>query len=597
MPVQPEVSPSLDIPLAVTPEALGAGVGQAIQGIGDTASDIHFAAVEHANQTAVLAADNSVEEATQQGLYDAKSGVLNQRAGRNAPALVDDALAKYDDHVAKVAGGLANDRQKAQFAQLAQQRRFHVEHELAQYEHAETTRDANETDDASIALQQNRAVLNATNPEQVYNAVDHIKAVIADAGVRNGQSDATTKDLQAKAASQTYLATLNQLVSTGQDAQAKDLFEANRDQFTGPDLNAATRLVEAGSTAGESQRISQEMVRKPDGSFRTRAEVQDLIDQDKELAKNPKLLDAVQNRTDDAFARHDRAQNEAEGQQVTDLYNVGKTSPLGAYDPKVIAGMATMPYERQQQLQNALRREAPAFSAQYYDLRRLVGTEAFLHTDLTKYIGTVRDQDLHDLAGLQQEQAAKGLTGPKITAALTDNDIVNTTLTQLGMTDAEEKGSDAANQLRKKYDLLHQQAVAANHGQPISDDDKTAIGKALRADYITTVQRSWANPARWFGSATTTGSAGPLYAQPDDIVARNAPVPGTYSERTGEALTTADVQGWVRDLAPGSPTRASAIEHLKRLKQGLSADGSFDPAAAQRYQVILDAYDAAQGKP
>lgn len=355
---QPEVTPFQDVPLSVTPQQMGAGLGQTVSRIGDTASDIHFAAVDHANQTAVLDADNQMEQAVQQGLYDPKAGVLNQKSGADAPGLVDNALSQYDSQVAKVAGGLANDRQRAQFQQLAQQRRFHVEHELGQYEHAETTRHANEVDDGSIALQQNRAVQNATNPEQVYNAVDHIKAVLADAGVRNGVAPEETKKQQADAASETYLATLHQLVSTGHDQEARALFDGNREEFTAKDLPTASKLVEAGTTAGESQRITASIVRKPDGSFRTRSEVQNLIDGDPKLAADPKLLDAVRTRSEQAINQHLQAVNEDQADAVKEAYTIANdpANEQGLYNPKAVSLMATMDPQQQEYLKSVIQR-------------------------------------------------------------------------------------------------------------------------------------------------------------------------------------------------------------------------------------------------
>lgn len=315
MPVTPEVTPSVDVPLSITPQQMGAGLGQAEARIGDTASDIHFAAVEHANQTAVLDADNQVQQAVQQGLYDPKSGVLNQKAGKDAPGLVDNALSQYDSQVSKVASSLANDRQRAQFAQLAQERRFHVEHQLGQYEHEETTRYADEVDKASI---DNAAIAaeRATDPSQVDDAIGIQMAVVADAGHRNGHPPEEIQAQQAEVASATYARTILALADRGDSAAAADAEKRWGDKLIGNDARQVHNTLRVAVSNTDSRTVADEII----GSQGEEADLQGSLDA---LEKRNLTNTEVYDKAKDRIVNHFRLANEAETARQADLYEKG----------------------------------------------------------------------------------------------------------------------------------------------------------------------------------------------------------------------------------------------------------------------------------
>ncbi|MES2531924.1 MAG: hypothetical protein V4636_12880, partial [Pseudomonadota bacterium] len=185
----PEVQPSIDVPLAVTPEALGAGVGRAIQNAGDVAFDLHEKEVQKANETAILDADNQLNAFVQQRLYDPKTGVLKQPLGKHASAAADQTLADYDKAMTDVGSRLTNDNQRIAFQKMAQARRFHVEHQLGDYEEGETNRYDDEVDDAAIALASQGAI---ADPSASDDDVAQMRQVIARRGARKGEAPEAT---------------------------------------------------------------------------------------------------------------------------------------------------------------------------------------------------------------------------------------------------------------------------------------------------------------------------------------------------------------------------------------------------------------------
>lgn len=345
--VTPEVQAGGEMPMAYTPQSLGAGVGQAFQNLGEVATDLHREAVHHADQTAMIDADNQVQSFLNARLYDPKSGVLQQNLGKDAPAAADQTLSDFDSHAAQVSNGLTSPRQKAAFQRMSQTRRFDLQRQLDQYEHVETTRYANEVDKASIAHAATAAVNNATDPEVVWQNIDLQKAVIADAGKRNRMAPEAIAEQQAEASSATHLGVLDKLVSTGQDRQAKAWYDAHKDELVADDSVRAAKLVQAGSTAGEAQRIVDGL------SSLSEQDAQKRIDQIDDV----RLRDEAQRRADQLFAHRQQAENRAQKAAFHDAYGIAQDSEMGLADPKVVALMATMEPSQQEWLKTAVIRD------------------------------------------------------------------------------------------------------------------------------------------------------------------------------------------------------------------------------------------------
>ncbi len=355
--VAPDVQPGIDIPLAVTPQALGAGIGDAVQNLGEVASDIHAKEVDHANRTNVLAADNAQQAFIQARMYDPKTGLLNQNLGKDAPAAVDQALGEFDQSAARVEGGLTNDAQKLHFRQMATERRLQMQDQLGHYEHEQVTTWQKGVTQASVANATNAAIQNANDPLIVDANLALQRKVIEHQGQIDGLSPDKIAELQKVANSGTHLAVLNQLVSSGNDLAAKDWFDANKGDLFGDDLTHATGLVKAGSLAGESQRIGREIAFDADGNLRTQTEINALINKDPRLTKDAALFHGVQGATDNFAAHHLKAQ-EDDAKQAFDQGYQALTDPsntLGIGNPVVVASLAklsTLNPERAQALRS-----------------------------------------------------------------------------------------------------------------------------------------------------------------------------------------------------------------------------------------------------
>ncbi len=352
--VLPQVAPSVDIPMAYTPQALGAGVGQAIQGLGETAHNVYVRAQEHANRTAVLDADNQQQAFVQARLYDPKTGALNKPLGKDAPGEADQALADYDQHVNDVAGRLSNEAQKEHFQQMAAERRLQVQGQLDKWEHDQVTTWSREVAGASVENAKNMAVQHAGNDPIVADNLNLMRDVIQHQGEDDGLPPARIEELQRKAVSATNLDVIRELVATGRDGKASNWFGLTKGEMTGEDRIAGETMVAAGTTAGEAQRIAEEFTKTADGKPIDRQALQDKIDQDPRLKKDIKLRDAVESRAFQRLEGAHQAQSEQERKSFTQAYGIARSSPQGLNDDALVPLLATMSPEHQEYLRSAL---------------------------------------------------------------------------------------------------------------------------------------------------------------------------------------------------------------------------------------------------
>lgn len=596
--VAPQVAPSVDIPLAFTPQAMGAGVGQAVQNLGDTAHQIYLRSQEHANQTAVLEADTRKQQFLNQRLYDPEKGLFHQNLGKDAPAAVDALIAENDRDSSEIESGLTNEVQKQAFRDASTARRLDLQRQLGSYEHGQLEIHAKQVDQTAIATA-GTAALHAANSGDHEGAFVQImtqQAVIAQAGNRNHVDHDTIKQQQADAASGTILGIIQQLATSDQPDAARAWFDENQKDLQGEDLTRATAIVRASSHAQASRDIADELVKGDDGQVVDRTTANARMESDPRLLKNAALRASVRSLVNETIDDHQRAKSESDGAAVNQAWQI-LTDPdntAGASNPAYATIKASLPMDRQEQLDRAERKDVPEFSEDVAYLQRLVGTEAFMHVDLTRYRGRVRDAQLNHFQEVQVEQRNKGAKAPKVVEAVTQERIVSNGIADLRLDGDKPENSDEAMAYRRKFDLAKDAALATNDGKPLTEDDLSGIAKRLAADYVVASPRAAYSPLRWLGGGPTfQDDKGQLYKQSPETILRNVPIPGTVRLSTGEGMTASGVDDWVKVLAnPKSPSFQAAQEQLRKMRAGIADDGSVDPAIAARYQVIQAAYAA-----
>lgn len=556
--VEPQVQPSIDVPLAVTPAHTGALVAREAQGLAATANQIHLDEMRRANQTDVLNADNQAQAKLQALLYDPKSGILNQKHGRNAPGEVDRVLEEFDAAQAEIDTNLANDAQREQFRALAIDRRLKVQQQLDQYEHAETERYEDEVADATIVNAQTAAV---QDPFSADDEVDKIRAVIATMGVRKGWSPEVIKARADDAVSATNLSVIRQLVSTGQDRFASAWYEESKDELTSRDASAAAELVKAGSRHGESRRIADDIIAGADSETKAMAalEKRNIEDTDVYDQTKARLRDHYRNME----AARDADENNAYDKGYLQLVDPANRQGLAGVDPALLVEMG--PAHQQTIRALAVRPEVKttdfAVWKRYDDVlsdptRR---TEALALRPLDD-ADKITTNDLQALNKRINDLRLGGADERLIDDAMTKS-VIDLTMKLRGFPD--DKPGSVGEKKAAQYQYIVRQDVAAQTKE---------LGRRLTRDEVQKIADDNARIAvegGWFTKEATVAEQ-------------------RYQRQAGGPLSADEVAAFREALAlPHDPGFDASVAQIQRWSKGLDADGFPDPTLRQRAADLM----------
>lgn len=224
----------------------------------NTAVRIEAEERQKADKLAVLEADKRLSEIENKMLYDRQSGAMTRR-GKDAFGLPDTVLPEYDATVDQISGSLANDNQINAFKASAISRRKSVTGQLYRHMSKEGMRYDEQTTQSYIATEKNAALENFHDGERIQQSLDRQVAAYNDYADRNGV-DKKTRSLGVKQVkSSTHSGIVQRLLDGGDDLNAKSHYEKNKKDITGEDQVKISKLLDAGSLRGESQRQSDQI--------------------------------------------------------------------------------------------------------------------------------------------------------------------------------------------------------------------------------------------------------------------------------------------------------------------------------------------------
>lgn len=584
---QPQRSafPGVRLSARTSPDTYGVPIARGVDNVAAVGLDIYAKERAKADQVRMLDIDRQLGEWENAKLYDPKIGAFNTR-GEKAFGLTESVPSDFDSFSSGLSEGLS-DQQKIAAQGLIQNRRQAIERSVQNHVAGERRTVEDTAFKGVIDTSQSAAVANYGDPSRVETEVGRQQDAIEQMAQRNGLPPEWTQSTMENATSRTYSGVIGRMIDRGDDLAAKDAYARWGEGMTGEDRGHIEKALEIGSTRAESQR-------QADSIFSAAKSEDDALDSVRKIT-DAKLRDETHDRVLQLYSDQHTALKSAESDAFDQGYQAlvapGNAKGLDAIPPSTAAAMGAENWSR---LESMGKREVPEFSQDLSDLQRMVGTPAFEHVNLVDYRGKVRDAQLAELQKVQQEQAQKGASGPKVAGIMGDNDIVANSIQNLGI----KPNSDADIRFQSAYKDAIIRQTAANGGKPLLDDDKVAIARQLAADHVATVTRGWYNPARWFGSSTTQGTDGNLYTRPADEIANGLPIPGTGSRATGEGMSASDVRTWVDAITSGNEQTKAAIKaKLKRMAHGLREDGTYDPALQSRYQIIKQSVRTAQAAP
>jgi hypothetical protein len=472
--------PGARLTAAETPESQGAGLASA-QGrtagvinqigrqVGALGESLYGQAQEeqrHADQVALMEAENKLSSWENQRLYDPENGALGVK-GKAAMGLPETVNGDYQKFAGEIEQGLTTDRQREAFAVVAGRRgqsidltlQRHVFGEIKQYESDELTK--------LIDNKKQEAIQNAADPRRVGVALNDAIAALESSAPRLGTGPEELAAQKRLITSNTHVGVLEQLLATGQGKQAKVYFDETKGLISGDQLPRIERALAEGDTRGESQKQADAIL-AAGGTLSEQLAKAKTID-------DPAVRDMTEQRLEHQNSINERIQREQSEAALKASYDrIDQTGDPYSIPPSTWASLSGG--ERSSLLAYAEHRakgtEVETDLPTYYNLMQTASKEPgiFATANLLKYRDKLGRTEFKQLTELQlaMRRGDKPVAEQALDEFRSSNQIVSDTLNQYGIDPTPKEGSKPAAaiaQLRRMLDLR----VAA--AQPI--DPKT----------------------------------------------------------------------------------------------------------------------------
>lgn len=470
--IAPTSAPDAQLSVQSNPQDFGAGLAEGANQVTSVIGQQLKQHKENADSLAVMAADKKLADWENKAIYDSQTGALAVK-GKDALALPDTVLPQMQSTVSQIANSLTDDTQKQAFARLANARQEdvykivhrHVAQEYTAYDQQETS--------AYVTNSQNQAAANANDPVRVGQEINRQQNAIQAFGIRNGIAPDQIALEKQKAASDTQIGVLDQLLSSGQYQKAQDYYTQNKDQIIPTAQPAVEKAIQAGSVRGQSQQQADSLVAK----F---SKESDALNAARQI-QDPLLRDATVQRVQQRFQEQEQLQQ----QNLKDIIdkaslmitNGGTVDQISPQDWEQIPRPQRAALRALQNRGEWYQDDKKWYAFTQLDPKQLAGMN--LYTQVRPYV-----DDAHWDRALQMQkdaQAAQNGDASKMTAALTfqkrlDNQLVSAGVfkTTSGLTGDDAAlyanvETEAAHELQMKEQALGRKATGDEMQQVIDN--------------------------------------------------------------------------------------------------------------------------------
>jgi len=594
-----QVQPDIRAPANLTPADFGASIGQAVEEAGSK-----FQREEvWANQAAVMRATNTLSDFTNQTVYDAKTGVVHQDLGSDAPGAVKSVL---DDHVAKISeinDNLNNDAQKQMFAAHAQEHMRGLDRSLNGYEAEQMTRANNQQTEAYVKNTSQSAVRAGLEPPPAAGIPDPVKVRIGQVaqaiqlqGNANHQPQAFIDLQKNNAISAIHAGIVDAQLANNNYSGASAYYDANKGAINEPEASRLQNALKSQDLDNQAQQLQRRYAINDDGTMATRSQFLAKIDDpnNKDLVDNAKLYDKVAERGERHFVMAAQA-DRADRDQVMQIIGKGIEKSQGAADPQSLvlpSDYQKLDYDERHAMDNLknqyLKKDRPqGYTPKEYELAQLATSdpEAFKATNLLKFWPDLSDGGTERLGTRQaamkgDTQAASKSQDIESRQKTADYFLVAQGISPTDNTNITPANNEKRYQFRKQFDEAADLWLQGNPGKRVVPPDQLeAIGKKLVTElYSPSNDHTIAHP---FGG-THQVDLGPAYMNPTR---------SGIDEPVNPVPTKAEIDSWQQMLNRkiSDPGRQAAVQKLQRWKQGTTQTGGHDPALQQYYQHLSTA--------
>jgi hypothetical protein len=255
----PGITPTAPIGSALVPEATPQAAAFGVPGGGvDVAGPVKSVLepiAQRANQVAVLDADNQLAQAH----TDIEQRAL-QMQGANVLSAWDQASGDFEKSVGNIESTLSSPLQKAAFRRIAMERQQSLYTTVQRHMDQEFQRHDDDVTRAALAQRMDSALANYQDPTAVEDAIAQTRAILTEKGKSAGWGPEIAAQQIADQTSKMHVGVIGQMLDARQDRSAQQYFDKNKDQIVGTDRGPVVKALEAGSTLGEAQRVSDQII-------------------------------------------------------------------------------------------------------------------------------------------------------------------------------------------------------------------------------------------------------------------------------------------------------------------------------------------------
>lgn len=462
---------------------------------------------ERANDAANLEADNRFAVLEQQILYGQNGDGALSRKGKDAFGLPEEVMAAYDQAANEIEKQATTPEQQEHARRTRMNRALNLSSTIQR--HVMGERQAWEAGELENGVKNhvNAAVANLDDPRRVALELGDAVGIIKKHGPRAGMSTATVDAAVAGAQTQVHAGVVNGLLARGDDRKAKAYYEEVKGQIQGTSRDELEKAIEVGSTRGEAQRQTDQIILAGGTEAQMREKARGIED--------PKVRDEAMSRIEHEWTVRARQEREAKETALGDAYVIvdraGSTDAVPApLWEKVVRdghGGALRSYAK---LRAAGVEPETNFSVFYGYMQMAVNEPTeFAKTNLMANRHQLADAELKQLAGLQlsvrqgnAEASAKVLDDFR-----TANDTIDNSLRLAGI-DPRDTINGNPNPKAAAITYLRQRtgeltaALQRRTGKKATSTDIQGIAESILSEPVAAAEGFWS----YFNGGQATGT-------------------------------------------------------------------------------------------
>ncbi len=298
--VEPQVAPSVDLPRAATPDALGAPIAEGVENLGMTAFRISENKEIRDDHIAQIAAQDGIQAVIlddQKGLHG-KDGLLFQEAGIGAPKASDDYLKQRDEKVSQIRNALPTDAARKSFDIHEREQRANVKSKLAAWQDHQVNDADAKAMKVSNDLHLSEAIIGASesDPNKRNEAVNIGLAKgsmnIIDYAQRHNWPKEQTDLALKEYSSDVVTNVVKTLADSGDHRAAQAFFDDHKDDVTGQGMMQVQSTLKVSHAQNESREIADGIIASG-GTLDERREMVKELTADKDAVIRDQVMSRV----------------------------------------------------------------------------------------------------------------------------------------------------------------------------------------------------------------------------------------------------------------------------------------------------------------